>query len=38
VVGALTDIHQLRGSTALVDIRRREQISINNVQQLDGPP
>jgi hypothetical protein len=37
VVGAVTDLRQLRGSTALVDIRRNEQISANNVEQLDEP-
>jgi hypothetical protein len=37
VVGAVTDLRQLRGSTAFVDIRRNEQISANDVGQLDDP-
>jgi hypothetical protein len=30
-------LSQLRGSTALVDIRRHEQISFDNTMQLDEP-
>ena len=37
VVGAVTDLRQLRGSTALVDIRRNEQISANDVEQVYEP-
>jgi hypothetical protein len=37
VVGALTDIRQSRGSTAVSLIRKHEQISANNVVQLDKP-
>jgi hypothetical protein len=36
-VGALTDISQLRGSTAVSLIRKNEQISANNVMQHDEP-
>jgi len=37
VVGALTDIRQLRGSTAISLIRKHEQILANNVVHLDKP-
>ena len=37
VVGALTDIRQLRGSTAMSLIRKHEQISVNNVMHRDEP-
>ena len=33
--GAITDIDQLRGTTALVEIPRNHQISAGNVMQLD---
>ena len=36
-VGALTDIRQLRGSTAVSLIRKNEQISANNVMHHDEP-
>lgn len=37
VVGALTDIRQLRGSTAVSLIRKHEQISASNLVTLDAP-